>query len=729
MIKRIAGIWAAFSIVLWPFGDGYTACAAEVSQGAEELSPIYVDSADELIDTARELDMVSLEEAEKSDSEYSLRRIVLFSDEKPEESYGASDIICYERYDYYVFTFDTEADTSCAYSEMKEDFGDDCMLDTVMYADDMLAEYEIPYNATSWGTKYMGMDTLKNEASDYNVDTAVDVAVLDTGANENHVLLSGRIDKEHSTCVVTDQDSSDISDSLGHGSHVAGIIADATPENVRLTIIKCFTDDGTTSGMNVYNAIISAIDADVDIINMSFCFYGSNITEATKGKINTLIQSAVDHNILMCVAAGNANNGGTPVDVEGNSYPADADGVVTVSALKKKYGTTEDGSMIAPDTVEFDNSYSYYGNKVDFSAPGTAVSSAGLNALNAVKSGTSMATPHISAAAAYVKMAEEGLTNEEVVERLASFSVDLGAEGKDELYGYGCPYMAEYFEKLSGGELPPAPVIEANPVTLKSAANVTSGIKLTWDKVGAAESYRIYRKEINSPYKLIDTIQGNELFSYIDTQVTPGTFYRYGVKAVKDGKAGAAANTIITIRLKTPNVASKNVNGGIKVAWSNTKGATGYKVYKKKNGSSWSLYKTFAGDVTSFVDTNTTSGITYTYTVKAARSAVNSYYKTAGSTSWRIADVALSSVKANGGGSVTVSWKVEKSLSGYELQRSYSSSFTDIKAVKLPVNVLTRNMKYLQKGKVCYVRIRGYMKSDGSVLYGAWSQVYKVKVQ
>ena len=144
----------------------------------------------------------------------------------------------------------------------------------------------------------------------------------------------------------------------------------------------------------------------------------------------------------MCVAAGNAGRNGSPMDVEGNSYPADREDVITVSALQKLTAGDTDGAgdttvKVDNTTVKFASGYSYYGDKVDFSAPGSAVRSAWKDGGYRSNTGTSMASPHIAAAAAYVKMAEPELTNYELKARLIEYSVDLGDAGKDIYCGYG----------------------------------------------------------------------------------------------------------------------------------------------------------------------------------------------------------------------------------------------------------------------------------------------------
>lgn len=448
----------------------YVTSVSELRDSMDEAD--VVNSAD-VMDRGADVDAAAMYSSESADI-YSLRRIILYTDEVP-ETYGATTVICYDKYDYYVLGYDTEEATKQAYEKLQEEYEPDkCMLDQVIYSEDVLADLDSnsyaaqrnvdamlaaseTYKAVSWGTRYMGMDRLKAEVSEYKLDAKVNVAVIDTGVNSSDTLFEGRINEEGSMNCCEGEDRSDYGDNMGHGSHVAGIIADATPDNVQLTIIKCFTSRGATTVSTVQQGIMAALDSGADVINMSFCFYGKNASDNTRSKLDELLKSAKEDGVIMCVAAGNTNstvNNWEISDVEGVSYPADSSDVITVSGLMQKAGTEETADRISTDAVKFDDSYSYYGNAVDFSAPGTKITSAWKTGTNHgfSTSGTSMAAPHISAAAAYVKLAEPELDSSQLKSRLISYSVDLGTAGKDKYYGYGCPYMADYFANTFGGK-------------------------------------------------------------------------------------------------------------------------------------------------------------------------------------------------------------------------------------------------------------------------------------
>ena len=125
-----------------------------------------------------------------ADSVYRLKRIIVYADEFP-DTCGASSVVCYDKYNYYILGFDSEEDTKTAYRYLVDEYGSDsCMPDQMIYSEDVyddgisgqaaLAESG-KYDAVSWGTTFMGMDKLKAEVSGYSVASDVDIAVIDTG--------------------------------------------------------------------------------------------------------------------------------------------------------------------------------------------------------------------------------------------------------------------------------------------------------------------------------------------------------------------------------------------------------------------------------------------------------------------------------------------------------------------------------------------------------------------
>ena len=216
----------------------------------------------------------------------------------------------------------------------------------------------------------------------------INIAVVDSGINYNHELFKNRIER---TKVDFSTDASgDERDTSGHGTKVAGAIAKSTPSNVKLFAYKIFNKNlkGTSSEAVAALSYIKQLKNKPDIINCSF----------STGSLGTVINELVDMGVTVVAAAGNDGK-------EVYQQPAIFDSVITVAATNQ-YGYAWSSSS--------------YGSCVDISAPGVGVYTANFPGNNtyAQFAGTSMATPLVSAAAAYVLMEHRSYTPEQVKQEI-----------------------------------------------------------------------------------------------------------------------------------------------------------------------------------------------------------------------------------------------------------------------------------------------------------------------
>ena len=79
---------------------------------------------------------------------------------------------------------------------------------------------------------------------------------------------------------------------------------------------------------------------------------------------------------------------------------------------------------------------------------------------------------------------------------------------------------------------------------------------------------------------------------------------------------------------------------------------------------------------------------------------------------------------------ITVYWKKDKSVSGYQIQIATNKKMTKGKAMySVSKRRISYTIKKLKPRKNYYVRIRSYKKIGGKIYYSKWSQKKKVKVK
>lgn len=266
------------------------------------------------------------------------------------------------------------------------------------------------------------------EKDTYGTDSVV--AVIDTGCDVRHPDLRESIIGGRN---FARGNSRNLSDENGHGTHVAGTIAASlngggvtgVAPRAKLLILKVMDKDGTASYQNLVKAIRYATrwrgphKEKVDVISMSL---GGQKDYAS---LHRAVKNAVKENILVVCAAGNAGDGN--VRTPEKLYPGYYDEVVQVGAV-------DSDEKIA----EFTNT----NDEVDLVAPGVDIRSTYLNGGYATLSGTSMATPHVSGAAALLldQHRKEGieLSEGELFQSLTHHTKKLGynrmAEGSGMIY-------------------------------------------------------------------------------------------------------------------------------------------------------------------------------------------------------------------------------------------------------------------------------------------------------
>jgi subtilisin len=263
------------------------------------------------------------------------------------------------------------------------------------------------------------------------------VAVLDSGIQESHPDLKVFKSRDFT------KSNNWSEDSIGHGTHVAGIIAgvDNTEGVVGIAPLSVLYNgkviSGATGGslQSLIDGIQWCINEKVNVINMSL---GTKVKPSAvlEGEVvdplHEIIKLAYSKGIVLVAASGNDNKGSL-------DWPAAYPEVIAVNAS---------------DINKRRASFSNYAENSEFVAPGVQIYSTYLNNQYAKMSGTSMATPILSGCIClmleYAKRRRVNLNQTEIYNILIESARDLGASGFDRFFGHGmvdCDLMIKNVEK------------------------------------------------------------------------------------------------------------------------------------------------------------------------------------------------------------------------------------------------------------------------------------------
>lgn len=252
----------------------------------------------------------------------------------------------------------------------------------------------------SWGSEDMGIDDYVDYLGDVSTLPEIIVGVIDTGIDIDHDFLKDRIIRTNYN-ISTSGVENDENDDKGHGTHVAGIIADNTTENVKIKGYKVLNSGGSGTMSDVITAFEYAVADGVNIVNMSLGTIGESKT------FEKSINKATEMGVIVCVAAGNNGHDAR------KDCPANIEACLTVGAFGKIDG--EDLKINWPY-------WTNYGPLVDVIAPGMSIYSTYLDNGYETLSGTSMACPFVAASSAL----------------LLSRDIDLNTDGICDLLQENC---------------------------------------------------------------------------------------------------------------------------------------------------------------------------------------------------------------------------------------------------------------------------------------------------
>lgn len=210
-----------------------------------------------------------------------------------------------------------------------------------------------------------------------NYGLGVKVAVIDTGIDTSHPMLSGRLAPSSEWKDFIDSDTNPLEASgtmYGHGTAVAGLILQVAP---RATILPIRVLSGSGGGdvASVVSAISWAISKGANVINLSLG------TSQNNAALQTVVNNATAQGIYIVASAG--NSGDTNI-----TYPA----AWAKTGINAKYLLSV-GSITPSQSL---SSFSSSGTSLEFVAVGEGISSSYPSSQTAAFNGTSFAAPQVS---------------------------------------------------------------------------------------------------------------------------------------------------------------------------------------------------------------------------------------------------------------------------------------------------------------------------------------------
>ena len=374
-----------------------------------------------------------------------------------------------------------------------------CYDEPVIIEDPQTSNYSPYANGYNWGVDYIETALLADRVAE-GEDREIVVAVVDTGCDIDHPLLEDRLIDGWDFAEDDDDPDDDVK---GHGTHVAGIIVSSTKTtegddlNVKIMPVRVFDDSGYASVFMISDGINYAAEHGADVINLSL---GGNLDIGALRYLNGAVANAIRSGCIVCISSGNDYD-----DV--SAYcPANMviQGAIVVGALSDNKGNIAD--------------YSNFGDTVDVAAPGSDINSSYIDGDYITWSGTSMAAPFVSAAAAMIKSLYPKITAGGVEQLLKESAIDLGAPGFDVNYGYGA---IKAFNILGLADQLSVPTITSQPDSHTSdqgkavrfnvqASGEALDYQWKYRKNASSEWVNVYKGEKNSELTSI-TVNGNEL--------------------------------------------------------------------------------------------------------------------------------------------------------------------------------------------------------------------------
>jgi len=304
---------------------------------------------------------------------------------------------------------------------------------------------------------------------------SVTIAVIDSGISPTQPDLQAQLVPGWN--VLTN--SSNTTDTYGHGTKVAGVAAAATNNGqgvagycwgCRLMPIKVYNTSAGAYQSNVASGITWAVDHGANVINISL----AGTSDSTI--LNSAVSYAISHGVTVVAAAGDSGLGGNPKE-----YPAGIPGVISVA------GSQQTDSLY---------SYSESGSWVDIAAPGGQVTTLNSGSYLSV-GGTSIAAPAVSGIVGLMLSVDPAATTSQIDNALFTTTQPL-AGTRQVAYGRVNAYQAllAIAAVASSGSLTQSPPSNVTAPTISGApqqGNTLIASPGSWSGTPTSYGYQWFR--------------------------------------------------------------------------------------------------------------------------------------------------------------------------------------------------------------------------------------------
>ncbi len=408
-----------------------------------------------------------------------------------------------------------------------------------------------PLYGNGWHLPKIGAPT----AWSTSLGTNTVVAVLDTGVHAAHPDLNGRVLAGWNTA----SQNTDITDTFGHGTKVAGTVSASTNNSIgvsaigwgaRILPVKITNaTDGYASTSNIAAGISWAASHGAKVVNISYDIVASSIIESAAQQFRSTGGLVV----------GSAGNTGTDRGFGPQS------GIVFVS------GT---------DSADARASWSSFGGHVDIAAPGVSIASTNNAGAYGSYSGTSFAAPVVAGVVALMRSANPALPPSQVESILYQTALDRGAAGFDGVFGWGRVNAAAAVAAAASASTADATAPSVSIASPGGGSTVTGLVPVT---VNASDNVGVVKVELRVNGALVGAETAAPWVFSLDSSAFPagaatlsatasdlaGNARSASVNVVianDDGTGGAAGDTTGPTVSFTSPAASSTVSGTVAVS-------------------------------------------------------------------------------------------------------------------------------------------------------------------